>query len=312
MSLALTDYDPTKDKRYRAARAAGDVASWLAWLDLEDKAARTVDAYERTAAHLLMLYPEHELADFSDGDIAQALRRYPRASYRTRRAHLASLFSWAKLTRRLTENPLDLIPKPKAPKPKVQNVFTEGEAWLLCNLEAPDGPLATILFETGIRKGEARHLQRRHVSLDRMELVVYQGKGGKDRIVPMTERAGRAVAELELLEGLNPDDYFWYRIPGGRGKRDHSAPIGEGTFHRWWGGDKRGSLGIIQKAGVEYRKPHMSRHTFATRWRQRGLDLDEIQLLLGHESIRTTSDLYVHTTVHDVAARMVEIEASLH
>lgn len=307
-TLTLTNFDPIKDQRYRAARAAPDVAAWLAYLDLENKAPRTIDIYERTAAHLLMRYPKNELADFTDGQLSEHLRHYPRGSYRARRGHLAALFRWAKLTRRITDNPLDLVPMPRAPKSKIPDVFTEAEEALLCALPSPDGELATILFETGIRKGEAMRLQRRHVSLDRMQLFVYQGKGGKDRIVPLTMRAAQAVVDLERLEGLNPEDYFWYRTPGGRGKRDHSKPLGDDTFHRWWGGTPQGRRGIVQKAGVTYRKPHMTRHTYATRWRHRGLDLDEIQQLLGHASISTTSDLYVHTTISDVARRMSEIE----
>jgi integrase len=66
----------------------------------------------------------------------------------------------------------------------------------------------------------------------------------------------------------------------------------------------------LEGAGVRYRKPHTARHTFATRWRGRGLAVDEIQLLLGHSSIRTTSDLHVHTDVEDVAERMATIEAA--
>jgi integrase len=55
--------------------------------------------------------------------------------------------------------------------------------------------------------------------------------------------------------------------------------------------------------------PHTARHTFATRWRRRGLAIDEIQILLGHSSARTTADLYVHARVEDVAEHMALIEA---
>jgi integrase len=76
--------------------------------------------------------------------------------------------------------------------------------------------------------------------------------------------------------------------------------IGEGTFARWW-------ARCLADANVRYRNPHVARHTFATTWRRRGLDLDEIQLLLGHESIRTTSDLYVHTRLEHVKRRMLHL-----
>jgi integrase len=100
--------------------------------------------------------------------------------------------------------------------------------------------------------------------------------------------------------GIDRDDFLWYVKPGGRTRR--TTEMGEGSFHRWW---ER----CLTDAGVRYKKPHTTRHTFATSWRRRGLAVDEIQLLLGHESIRTTSDLYVHTDVSDVAEHMAEIQA---
>ncbi len=80
-----------------------------------------------------------------------------------------------------------------------------------------------------------------------------------------------------------------------------TGPVGEGTFARWW----RRSL---ETAGVRYRVPHTTRHTFATRWRRLGLAIDDLQILLGHASINTTASVYLHTTVHDVAQRMRLIE----
>lgn len=314
LTLPQTNFDPLRDERYAHARAASDVAAWLAFLKAEQKATRTVDAYELTAAHLLELFPENELADFTDGDVMQLLSRYPKASYAMRRACLSSLFGWAKMTRRIPENPLDFIPKPKRVKPKVQDVFTEAEIALLCNVESPDGLLATIAIETGCRNEEMRNLRMGDIALDGKPpvLVVRKAKGGKQRIVPLSLVAQQAIAELELTEGLNREDYLWYTKPGGRGIRDHSKPIGECAMNRWWHGDPRtGRFGVVERANVRYRKLHMTRHTCATRMRERGFDLDEIQEWLGHESISTTSDLYVHTNVYDLAAKLATIEAGL-
>lgn len=310
MTATVANFDPIRDERYRHARAASDVASWLAFLKAEQKATRTVDAYELTAAHLLELYPENGLADFTDGDLMQLLSRYPAASYAMRRACLASLFSWAKMTRRISENPLDFIPKPRRPKPKVQDVFDEAEIALMCSLDLPDGALATILFETGIRNEEARNLRRSDISLERAQLVVRKAKGGKQRIVPLTKPALAAIADLDLTERLNRDDYLWYSRPGGRDKRDHSKVIGDCAMNRWWHGDPRtGRLGVPERANVRYRHLHMTRHTCATRLAQRGFDLQDVQKWLGHSSIATTADLYVHTNVYDLAAKLAEIEA---
>jgi site-specific recombinase XerD len=60
-------------------------------------------------------------------------------------------------------------------------------------------------------------------------------------------------------------------------------------------------------AGVRYHKPHTTRHTFATIWRRRGLDIEEIQTLLGHASIRTTVDTYLHVDLSLIAEHMAAL-----
>ncbi len=68
-------------------------------------------------------------------------------------------------------------------------------------------------------------------------------------------------------------------------------------------------MGPLPRAGRRPIPHPPTRHTFATSWRKRGLSVDELQILLGHASVATTSDLYVHIEVEDVARRMAEIEA---
>ena len=80
------------------------------------------------------------------------------------------------------------------------------------------------------------------------------------------------------------------------------AALGAGSFDRWW----RRSLA---SAGVRYRNPHTTRHTFATRWLRRGGRLETLSRAMGHESIRTTFDLYGHLDTSDVAADMALMEA---
>src|SRR5262252_5856717 len=48
-----------------------------------------------------------------------------------------------------------------------------------------DRPLVRLLLEAGLRKGEARRLRLRHVDVEQSRLVIVEGKGGKDRVVPV-------------------------------------------------------------------------------------------------------------------------------
>ena len=108
----------------------------------------------------------------------------------------------------------------------------------------------------------------------------------------MIQRVEIACAELVTLEGIGPDDYVWATKPGG-GRVQRNSPMSQTSFAggpkypKWW---ERS----LTAAGVDYRNPHMARHSFATRLRQLGVPMEEIQRHLGHASISTTSDTYVH------------------
>lgn len=302
-------YDPLRDARHRSARASRECADWLAYLELEGKAPRTLDDYERTAAVLLRMFPQTELADLTDGDLNHVLKRFPARSRRIRRAHLASFIGWAYRTGRIPSNPLDRVPRQKRNPKRHIETFTEPEQALLEGLPSPDGPLFSIMFRAGLRKGECRRLRARHVNFERGHLVVYKSKGGKDRVVPLKGLAP-ILADWFLLDGINPDDFLWYSRPGG-GPANRTREIGEGSFHRWW-------VTRLALADVDYRprtkedpglhNPHVTRHTFALNWLRSGGRLETLSLVLGHESIKTTFDEYGGLTADDVALDMELVE----
>ena len=293
-------FDVLRDSRHRDARSARDQADWLTWLDLGGIRPRTLDDYERATAVALRMFPNFAFDEFTDGELVHVFKTFPPTSRRIRVAAYRSWFKWGVQTRRLERNPMDLMPKMRQPPRKPVNIYTAAEIRALEALPSPDGPLMAVLLRTGIRKGEARRLRRRHIDLGRGNLQVVNGKGGKDRDVPLYSDVIGILDGLLTLEGINPDDYLWHTRPGGGSVIQRDRPIGEGSFARWW----RRSL---EQANVRYLNPHAARHTYATTWRRRGLPVDEIQLLLGHESIRTTSDLYVQTDIADVAAHMAQI-----
>ena len=306
MTLALAEVRPirddadTRDDRHHSTAAWREAKDWLAFLGLEGKSPRTLDDYERTIAALLRLFPGKSLEDFNEADLIRFLMTFPKGSLRIRRAHLSSFFKWAKLMRRIPGNPMDYVPKPRRKPQHVIETFNDAEIELLTSLPSPDGALFLILFDGGLRKGEARRLRARHINLERGTLIVRQGKGGKDRIIPMGAPLTNALADLMIFEGLNRDDYFWYCCPGGTRVKRHDRVIVESAWHRWY-------VRCLEAAQVNYRNPHTTRHTYATRWQRRGLSLEEIAANLGHSSIQTTSDFYLHLNVEDIASHMATI-----
>jgi integrase/recombinase XerD len=290
-----------KDGRHTQAAAAIDLADWLRWLEAGNIAPRTLDTYERQAAVLLRDWPDIALAEFNDGHLLHTLMKFPPKSRHLVKAAWNNWFRWGfKYSRRIQSNPVDLLPNIKYKPPRTYDLFSEVEADALCALPTPTGELMTVLFWTGLRRSEARMLTAKRVDwANRLLLVIEGAKGGKHRAVPLVQRAVVALDQLVTLEGIGPDDYLWGTKPGG-GRRRREWAMSNTAFDGWW---KK----ALVAAGVRHRVPHTTRHTFATRLRELGLELDEIQLILGHESIRTTSDTYIMSNLSKTGDRMREV-----
>ena len=303
-AAALIEYDPLKDKSYAATRLGRSVVDFLAWMELGGAADRTLDQYERDLSRACLMYPDKAVAEITEDDVLHIAKSFKPAERRVRIAAYRSFFKWARKRRLIVENPTEVLPDMKRRPQRVADVFTEPEIQALLSLDVLDAAPLAVLLEAGLRKAEARHLRLRNCSPESGQIIVVNGKGGRDRIVPMSARLRELLNDLALLHGLDMSDHIFYAVRANQAHRKitRAQPIGEGTFARWWSAS-------LKTAGVRYRSPHTARHTFATRWRRRGLAVDELQILLGHSSIKTTSDLYIHTNVLDVAEHMALLDA---
>ena len=296
--------DPMRDRRHEAAAAWPDLADWLVELDLENKRPLTIYQYERHVAPLFNSHPGKTFREFTAQDVKDELHARPARSRHSVRAVFSSLFQWGVRDGRLDRNPMDQVRKIKAPRPRPADIFTEAERAALEALPTPDGELWTVLFGTGLRRGDARRLQRRHVDLDRGRIMIVSGKGDKDALIPYWPEVGAAVAELDLFERLEPDDHLWYLARYQVGdKRRRRDPIGDSTFDRWY---RNG----IEAAGVRYLTPHRTRHTYGW-WlkTEKGFPIEERKFMMRHENIATTERFYDRTSIQDVEARIRQEQA---
>lgn len=283
--------------KHHETEAWPDLLAWLEYLKVAKKADRTLEAYERNVARLLLRNPGTRFADFTDADLLSSLAQEPERSRHIYKAPINQWFKWGYRTRRLTWNPADLLPDIRYKPNRNIKTFTPAEVAALRGLPYPDGPLMVILLETGIRNQEARCLTYKRVNFDAQDILIREGaKGGKERVVPMTAACTGAVHDLALTDALGPDDHFWCSHPGGGWRTKRSTPVATSTFQRWW-------RGCLEEAGVEYRKPHTTRHSFATYWLD-AIDDGDVQDMLGHESIRTTRDIYQHRNVAKTGDKM--------
>lgn len=297
-TATVVNYDPLKDSRHRDAKAARDQADWLAWLELGGTAPRTLYDYEWATARLLRFYPTKAFSEITDTDLLHVMRDFPAKSRRERVAALRSWFRWGVQTRRLERNPFDLLPTIKRQPKRHIEVFTDLEILALEALPENDGHLFAILVGTGLRRAEARDLQRRDIRDG--ELIVRHGKGGKFRSIPMFTRLEERLGEWFDTEVMRPTDHLWPTRPGGY-YLQRRKPMGNTSFSVWY-------RKALERAGVVYRNPHTTRHTFATRWLRRGGRLETLSQVMGHESIKTTYDLYAHLDTRDVLRDLHVIE----
>lgn len=143
--------------------------------------------------------------------------------------------------------------------------------------------LLELLYATGLRVSELVGLPRGIVQAGEPVITV-TGKGGRERMVPLTERARRAVADYVALIADGPWAASPWLFPS-RGKAGHL------TRQRF--GQELKSMAVAAGIAPDRVSPHVLRHAFASHLLERGADLRSVQKLLGHADISTTQ-IYTH------------------
>lgn len=138
------------------------------------------------------------------------------------------------------------------------------------------------LYGAGLRRSELCHLKVRDIDSQRMVLRIEQGKGGRDREIPLSRTLLAALREY--YRWMRPRTYLF---PGTHHGWRTDAPI---TSKVIWEAVRLAA----RKAGIDKRvTPHTLRHTYATHLLEAGADLRTIQLLLGHADLSHTT-VYLH------------------
>lgn len=165
-----------------------------------------------------------------------------------------------------------------------------GAPWLAARNEA----LVALLVRAGLRIGEALNLEVKDVTLQARSgwVLVRWGKGGKERRVPLSAEARKGLrAYLEVRPDVDTPRLFISRRGAPWDVRSAQRMLEEGG----------------RRAGITQRvHPHLLRHTFATRFLERGGDLGTLQRLLGHTNVATTSR-YLHPTAAQMQAMVEEM-----
>ena len=151
--------------------------------------------------------------------------------------------------------------------------------------------LFELLYGSGLRATELVSLPRNAIGADR-EFLILKGKGGKERLVPIGQRARSAVAAWR--EHV-PRESAWLFPSGTR----HLSRVRLYQLVQ----------ALAAEAGIPLDRisPHVLRHAFATHLLAGGADLRALQMLLGHADIATT-EIYTHVET----SRLVELVTTRH
>ena len=190
---------------------------------------------------------------------------------------LSSYFGWLFREGLIEKNPVVNVGVIKAPK-KLKKIYSRADIERLTRecKTVRDQAIVHFLASTGCRISEMTGLNRDAVNLTAGEVVVY-GKGGKERTVYMDDVA--VMLLRKYLEERNDDSEILFT--GRNGER--LKP----------GGVRIMLNKIGNAAGVEHVHPHKFRRTLATEMSRRGVQLQEIKAILGHESLDTTMEYIV-------------------
>jgi site-specific recombinase XerD len=132
------------------------------------------------------------------------------------------------------------------------------------------------LYSMGLRLGEGLNLTVHDIDSQSMRVHIREGKGGKDRMVPLPLRTLKA-----LRAHWSNHKHPCYLFPGLG--TCHDTPMDRG-------GIQKAMKLVLKECGIKkHASPHSLRHCFATHLLEQGLDLRSLQTLLGHASLNTTA-----------------------
>lgn len=243
----------------------------------------TIKTYTEALRTFLKFYHNKAVNQINNDDVIQFNNKYilPNGfstSFQNQVVNAIKLF-FKKIEN--TNIDIALIHRPKREK-KLPNVLSKEEIKSI--LEAPSNikhkAMLSLIYACGLRRSELLNLKISDIDSKRHLLIIKNGKGKKDRVVPISEKLINILREyykayrpkIWLFEGQKPSEQY--------SEKSLQSVLKQ----------------VLQKAKIN--KPatlHWLRHSYATHLLETGTDLRYIQELLGHKSSKTT-EIYTHVT----------------
>ncbi len=203
---------------------------------------------------------------------------------------LKSLFKSLFIQKKISVNPMEDIQTIKLDKPiptslsydQVEHFFSQPDVSTYLGFR--DRTMMELLYSSGIRVSELAGLNRDDLALEHRMMRI-RGKGKKERLIPMTQNAAEWLSKYLNHSARYLDSTYHHK------ENDRQA-----IFLNRWGSristrsiDRTFREYLLKSGLAEDVTPHTIRHTIATHWLEKGMDLKTIQEILGHSSLMTTT-----------------------
>lgn len=255
---------------------------YTACLMIDGKSEKTIEQYRREVSKLADVlhknYPDMGVYDIRYYLACEKERGIFDRTLENSRANLSAFFQWMTQEEIIQRNPCMTI-KPIKYKDKIRYPFSAVEIDCLRSAcrNKKERALIEILIASGVRVSELASMEKTDIDMATLSVHVRNGKGKKERTTYITDLA-KTHLQKYLMARKETGPALFYNHSGkvllSNGIRYILKQIGE-------------------RAGVDNVHPHRFRRTFATGLAARGMDIQEIQKLLGHSNVNTTME-YVY------------------
>jgi integrase len=316
--VARLNRDRMRDKSYQLTPLGAEVAAYL-----RQKRKRLTDAsmraYESSLDKLARHFADLELADFEPPVGTERIEEYldehwgqkAPGTYNVNLSITGDFFKWAVIRGYLHGNPCLPIQQAKKRQIHRERFSDDVRRRIIAEQDDLRDQLALrLLLDYGLRKGALTAVQFKHFDHVRKRLTIFT-KGGKVRDIPIPDPAfwndlGRHIIDVSA----QPHHYLMASfkvIPRLGVKRYPEKPMSASAgMHRWWYGCLA-RAGVVAQGTTSGTRMHTARYTAGQRVLDATGDLKLTQKLLGHESIRTTADIYVDYDIDQWAAMLAKV-----
>jgi integrase/recombinase XerD len=296
--------------RYRRA--------FIEWSLVSGKSEATAEQRDRNLVQFIAWCDERALSNVTD-ITRPILERYQRHLYHYRKADgsplayrsqvsllqsLRAFFRWLTVQGHILYNPAADLVLPRIPKQlprvilsiaQVESILAQPDTTTLMGLR--NRAMLEVFYSTGIRRSEMLRLTLFDIDPQRGTLMVRLGKGRKDRLLPLGERA---AAWVERYRQQVRPVLMTHQDQGVLFLTDYGEPF-----------EKSRLSGMVRRylraAGIEQGGCHALRHAMATHMLEGGADIRYIQMMLGHTDLSTT-EIYTHVSIE----KLRQVHAATH